>query len=41
MARYQFTVDAMIHRYQEYKQIWEAEDGEVKDKLVTGMICML
>ena len=25
----EFTVDAMIREYQEYNQIWEAEDGEV------------
>ena len=29
MALYQFTVDAMVRGYHEYKEIWEAEDGEV------------
>ena len=25
----EFTVDAMIHGYHEYRQTWEAEDGEI------------
>jgi len=40
----EFTVDAMIHGYHEYSQIWEAEDGKyfnTKERQVTGMIYML
>ena len=29
MAHHEFAVDAMIHGYHEYQEIWEAEDGEI------------
>lgn len=36
MANYEFIVNAMMHGYHEYQQIWQAEDGEVL-RCIQGM----